>query len=196
MTRPKHTYIHKSVDVNNLTIDDISFYDLIYSLPHLCRYNGRLPIFFSVAQHCNELTTWLSHHSHTKHLAPYALLHDASEAYIGDLIYPIKQLYPSFFDIEQRITNLFYQKVGLPIQQSILDELDFYDRTICINEMISLNIFDSYKDYYKDKKPLPDLQDSSKSLVIYPTSIKNSRTHFINNLNTHFNLNLNIFKYD
>lgn len=59
--------------------------DIAHSLAHLCRFNGHTGTHYSVAQHC-YLASELVAPEHQ--LA--ALLHDATEAYVGDMVRPLK----------------------------------------------------------------------------------------------------------
>lgn len=63
----------------------ITIADIAHSLSMVCRFNGHVENFYSVAEHCVHVCDLLPvEHS----LA--GLLHDASEAYICDLPSPIK----------------------------------------------------------------------------------------------------------
>lgn len=59
--------------------------DIADSLAKQCRFNGHIPRFYSVAQHCCIVADLLP-----ARLGLYGLLHDAHEAYIGDIIRPVK----------------------------------------------------------------------------------------------------------
>ena len=59
--------------------------DIAHSLARLCRFNGHTGKHYSVAQHC-YLAADLVEPEHQLH----ALLHDATEAYIGDMTRPLK----------------------------------------------------------------------------------------------------------
>ena len=81
------TYTGKSFDLLNPTPDMVCIEDIAHSLANICRYTGHVRKFYSVAQHCvlaarvNNLSDPLQR-----------LLHDAAEAYIGDLASPWKRL--------------------------------------------------------------------------------------------------------
>ncbi|HLO59032.1 MAG TPA: hypothetical protein VK172_14855 [Lentimicrobium sp.] len=95
------------IKFNLLTPDPgmISIDDIASGLAYQSHFNGQTPHFFSVAQHC-----LLTLHNYLKctarqddKLALVLLLHDAAEAYIGDLIKPIKIFLPFFNTVEDRI---------------------------------------------------------------------------------------------
>ena len=60
--------------------------DIAHALAHLCRFTGHTDQFYSVAQHC-----WQASHLIEPTQALGALLHDAGEAYTGDVSSPLKR---------------------------------------------------------------------------------------------------------
>ncbi len=48
--------------------------------------------------------------------ALYALLHDATEAYIGDMVSPLKQVIPQFREVEDRLWSVICEYFELPEQ--------------------------------------------------------------------------------
>lgn len=82
--------------VNPLTCgpEDIDPMDIAVALSRQCRFNGHTGGHLSVARHC----LWVAGHvdhlmdgQATKQLLRTALLHDAAEAYLGDLVKPLKR---------------------------------------------------------------------------------------------------------
>lgn len=72
--------------------------DIAYSLAHQCRFNGHTRAHYSVAQHCYLVADLVP----AEHQLA-ALLHDATEAYVGDLVSPLKALLPEYRQIELRV---------------------------------------------------------------------------------------------
>jgi hypothetical protein len=81
-------------DIQKPTMGMINIIDISHSLALQCRYNGHIPGFYSVAEHSVKVMEWLVENGHEEH-ALHGLMHDASEAYIGDLVSPMKKI-PGF----------------------------------------------------------------------------------------------------
>jgi 5'-deoxynucleotidase YfbR-like HD superfamily hydrolase len=79
------TYGGSFIDFLNPQVDSIKIEDIAHSLSLICRFNGHCDYFYSVAQHC----------VHVSYQLPFGmelqgLLHDAPEAYVGDVVGPLK----------------------------------------------------------------------------------------------------------
>jgi hypothetical protein len=98
--------------------DEILISDIAHHLGRVCRYGGAVQGHYSVAEHCCLLAdffafTWSSTPAEKTKNARWALLHDGAEAYIGDLIRPIKPSLPEFAAIEAPLERMIWQKFGL-----------------------------------------------------------------------------------
>ena len=82
-------------------IDKVEIEDIAHGLAFQCRFNGQTCDFYSVAQHSLIVVDLVP-----DELKLAALLHDAAEAYLGDLVKPLKALVPAFSTIEDRVTQL------------------------------------------------------------------------------------------
>jgi hypothetical protein len=89
--------------------EDVSLEDIAHSLALQCRFNGHCAYHYSVAQHSIYVAQTVAYE-----FAPYALLHDSAEAYTGDLVRPIKGLFPGFKPMEDRVMAAICAAVGLP----------------------------------------------------------------------------------
>ena len=78
----------------------ISLEDIAHALAHQCRYNGHCKSFYSVAEHSVYVAEEIYRKTSSYEDAMKGLLHDATEAYLGDMPRPIKALIPQFHEIE------------------------------------------------------------------------------------------------
>ncbi len=82
-------------------IDDVAIEDIAHGLAYQCRFNGQTKTFYSVAQHSLMVMSLVP-----EHIQFSALLHDAAEAYLGDMVKPLKNLFPEFSRIETRVMEI------------------------------------------------------------------------------------------
>lgn len=75
--------------------------DIARGLGNACRFAGQCDRFYSVAEHSWH-ASWLV----PQPLAFAALMHDATEAFIGDMTRPLKSLMPAYKQIEQDIADV------------------------------------------------------------------------------------------
>lgn len=90
--------------------DTIQLSDIAAGLSKLCRFSGQCRQFYSVAQH-----SCLCAYYAPPELAWHALMHDAAEAYIGDMARPLKQLMPEYKRIEQRLESVIFEKYNVRV---------------------------------------------------------------------------------
>lgn len=102
------------VDVINPTPESINIEDIAHNLCHINRYNGSTKNRYTVAQHTLILCWYMEHFDH---FSPedrlYMLLHDATEAYIGDIVSPLKESLPKYKEIEDNLNKEIMYKFGV-----------------------------------------------------------------------------------
>lgn len=119
--------------------EDVVIEDIAHALAQQCRYNGHCRCFYSVAQHSvlvsmeverrRRLTDDSSRSCGNWLEAVWGLLHDASEAYLGDMVRPLKRSMPEYRAAEQRVQLAVMQRMGKllehePIEPSVVKLAD------------------------------------------------------------------------
>ena len=91
--------------------DEIDIETIAHALSHLCRYTGHTSEFYSVGEHSVRVSLACDPAD-----ALWGLLHDASEAFTGDLARPIKRMpeMAAFRAAEDRIMAAVCRRFGLP----------------------------------------------------------------------------------
>jgi len=89
----------------------ISIKDIAISLANQCRFNGHTKRFYSVAEHSLYVSRVLP-----RDLAFCGLMHDAAEAYVGDMTSPLKTLVLGFSELEGRIWRTICARFSLPVE--------------------------------------------------------------------------------
>lgn len=82
--------------------------DIAHGLSNTCRFAGQCAAFYSVAEHCV-----LASHVVAPEFALQTLMHDAAEAFIGDVTRPLKSILPEYKAIERRIQAAIMQRFDI-----------------------------------------------------------------------------------
>lgn len=88
--------------------EDVDPEDIAHSLGLICRYGGHVRTFYSVAEHCVLMSYAVRPVN-----ALWALLHDATEAYVGDMVRPLKHAMPAYREAEDRLMLAICDRFGL-----------------------------------------------------------------------------------
>jgi 5'-deoxynucleotidase YfbR-like HD superfamily hydrolase len=133
------TYTKKIIQPLQLQYDDIDIKDIAHALSLLCRANGHIKYFYSVAQHSINCAKEAKERGYSKKVIKACLLHDASEAYLSDIIRPVKKQLDNYLIIENRIQSLIYKKFDITdFSQVELEQVDQVDDALLALEMVEL----------------------------------------------------------
>lgn len=83
------TFTGRLVDPWALQPEDVLIADIAHSLSQQCRFTGHTRCFYSIAEHCLLVRSLLFEYSTRIQLG--GLIHDAAEAYFGDMAGPSKR---------------------------------------------------------------------------------------------------------
>lgn len=100
--------------------DEVHLEDIAHHLSMLCRYNGACERFYSVAEHSVNVMFLVPPELHLA-----ALLHDATEAYLGDMIRPIKRNSPEYVAVEKLNHAVICERFGIdPSDCEVIKQAD------------------------------------------------------------------------
>jgi hypothetical protein len=111
--------------------EDIDPRDVAHALSLQCRYNGMVRSFYSVAEHCVLMSLAVA----PEH-ALHALLHDATEAYVGDMVRPLKNHMRAYRAAEDLVWAAVAERFG--VDPTIPDEVHDADARIVLDERSAL----------------------------------------------------------
>lgn len=117
----------RKFDLRNPRAQDVDPHEIAHSLGNLCRFTGHTFTHYSVAQHCLLVADLVP----AEHRLA-GLLHDAHEAYIGDISTPFKELLPGFREVEAPIWAAVADYFG--IDRQLPPEVKHADRVALATE--------------------------------------------------------------
>ena len=153
-------------------VADIRIDDIAHALSHQCRFSGHTREHYSVAEHSVRVSELVERLGYDRSTQLWALLHDASEAYLVDLPSPLKND-PTFGDayksVEARLMRAVCERFDLPYEEPLIVRVA--DATLCATEARDLM---SEAPGYWSKINQPPLEET-----IVPWSAETARRNFI-----------------
>lgn len=179
----KRVSITKPPDPKTIDLNDIA-----HALSLQCRYNGQIASFYNVADHCVQVARAVFKVTRDKKKALEGLLHDAHEAYTGDLAHPIKAHFKEtgqygFDFMEHSIAGVIMKKYG--VDHAVVDtsegplykpseEVQDMDEYAYLHESFCFRRYDSNAtkfvelfDDLKESKPAKSRQDFVRTFMRY-----------------------------
>ena len=155
--------------------DQINVYDIAHALSLICRANGHIDHFYSVAQHCLNCVKEARARGFSKKIQLYCLLHDAAECYISDITRPVKNRLELYKESEEKLLNIIYKTLceSIPTEEEcsqigivddcllhheflILRGVKIFDEEPCLYSKCSfenydiINVRESYINLYRE----------------------------------------------
>lgn len=93
---------------------EINPHDIARALSRLCRWGGHCRRFYSVAEHSVNVMRLAQRDRLPIEAQRLALMHDATEAYLGDVVSPLKACLPEYQRIEARMAQAIAARFALP----------------------------------------------------------------------------------
>lgn len=106
---------------------DIDRRDIAHALSNVARYTGHTSKFYSVAEHSLLVCNAVRRAGGSANERRWALIHDASEAYLTDLARPVKNRpeFASYLAAEDHLQRMIAERFGLsPDMPAIVAEMD------------------------------------------------------------------------
>lgn len=93
----------------------IDIKDIAHALSMLCRYVGHVSRFYSVAEHSVRISRKLEERGYSVNVIRWGLMHDASEAYLGDVSRPVKHqiALAGYRDAESNLQEMIAKRFGI-----------------------------------------------------------------------------------
>lgn len=131
------THTNLAFDYNDINPDRIRLVDIARALSQQSRFLGHLNSFYSTAEHCYHVSQRAEALARGQGMsaadvlmcARWGHLHDASEAYVGDLPSPLKRLpfMSGYVQLEHDIQAVLKEKYGIvttPRMEEIVKQAD------------------------------------------------------------------------
>lgn len=149
------TFTHKRLDFYDPDPANICIEDIAHHLANVNRFGGSIYMPYSVAQHSVIMSRICP-----PELALECLLHDAEEAYLGDIVRPFKSEQPNMAVAAARFEKAIRTALGMP-GDTHPPEVKHWD-----NVMLNTEARDFKLDWYGSDKH--DLPPAHEILVIEP----------------------------
>jgi hypothetical protein len=137
--------------------EQLDIADITRALANTCRFGGHCRSFYSVAQHSVIVSELVEQRGGDAEDAFAALMHDASEAYLGDMPHPIKhrsELGAAFKAAEDRLEDVLRERFKI---KPDVPEIKRADRALLATERRAFSAEDWHWPELEGVEPL-DLQ--------------------------------------
>lgn len=131
--------------------EEVLIGDIAHALSLQCRFNGHTDEHYSVAEHSVLVSDMVMNDTKSHKSALAGLLHDAAEAYIGDVVSPLKSMLAEYKEIEDRVERCIARAFNLPFPWP--PEVHTADKAILKREFASVAPFAEPEHAYATLSP-------------------------------------------
>lgn len=120
----------RQIDLYDCREQDIDISDISWALARICRFNGHTSRFYSVACHCLGMAKYAIEMKLPTEVILKCLLHDAKEAYYGDITKPVQKLLGIKWEwsweqsVAKAVAKRFFRHPDAVIDTRTVKELD------------------------------------------------------------------------
>lgn len=152
------------ISLKNPDPDLIFMEDISSGVSNISRYSGQLDVehWYSVAEHLLNCFDVAKELGYTKEQQRHVLMHDATEAYLGDMSKPLKRMMPMFKWFEGKMEKAIEARFNLDFKRHH-DAIKFIDNALLLAERFAI--------YGDDGVEWQD-QDSIYTVKIEPRFLK------------------------
>lgn len=147
--------------------------DIAHALSQQPRFNGHTDVRYSVAEHSVNVSLLLEEFGHDPLVQFAGLMHDAHEAYVGDVAAPQKAFIPGFDEYERKFMHAVQRQHGL----------DPRDRTVWAAvrnaDLQSLHLENRYFRLATDTSVIPAVPGQPVRIPFKTGSADAAKTEFI-----------------
>lgn len=151
----------------------IKLIDIAHALSQIARFgahtahrdrtwNNDAPILLSVAEHSVRVMECLELVGCNSATVRAGLLHDASEAYLGDMPAPFKLLMPDYCELERNLQFQIYEAFGVDWSEVDDELLHHFDGLDCMREarqyMGNISEWPEYPKFYEALQSIPPIR--------------------------------------
>jgi hypothetical protein len=104
-------------DFLNPQPDQFTLADIAGALSKICRFGGQCDHFYSVAEHSVHCCRQARADGLPLDTQLAVLFHDAAEAFVGDVVKPLKIMLPEYATIEDRVEAVIAEKFGIDFRR-------------------------------------------------------------------------------
>jgi hypothetical protein len=106
------TFNGRYFDFTNISQNKIEIVDIAKGLSNVCRFAGQCDRFYSVAEHSVLVSRIVERAGCSWRVVFAALMHDVSEALLGDMTSPLKSLLPEYKVIESEVQTYLIDRLA------------------------------------------------------------------------------------